>query len=504
MNNLLIWPLLVPLLTAAVLVLFRKKIAFQRWVSAIGSIAGLAVALVLVAQVKQNGIQTLFMSGWAPPYGIVFVADMTSALLILATALIGMFIVFFSIGSIDNERQSHFYFPLLHFLLVGVSGSFLTGDIFNLFVCFEVMLISSYALIVLGGTKLQLKETIKYVLINVVSSTLFVAAVAYLYGVTGALNMADLSVKVAEAGQDGILNVIAILFLIVFSLKAGLLLFFWLPGSYSAPPAAVIALFGALLTKVGVYTLVRVFTLIFNGDPAVTHTWIAWMAGVTMIMGALGALAYRDIPRILNYNVIISIGFIAFGLATANADALSGVVFYLLHDMAAKALLFILGGLIIQAAGTGNLDEMGGLLKRHPALGWMFFVTALALAGIPPLSGFPGKLQIITGGFAGGHYWLAAISLLTSFIVLYSLVRVFMAAFWGEERKKLPLDSDDGKKRSLSGFQMNRPGLLLPAAGLLIIIIAMGVGAEWIYPFVEQAGHTLLNPAEYVQAILKE
>ncbi|MDQ6421907.1 Na+/H+ antiporter subunit D [Paenibacillus sp. LHD-117] len=492
MNNWLVMPLLVPLFTAVLLVLLKRHIRWQRWVSGASSLGNVAVAVHIVAQVKREGIQTLYMSGWVPPYGIVFVGDMLAALLVLAASAIGAFIVFFSFSSIGEERESYYYYPLLQFLLVGVSGSFLTGDIFNLFVCFEVMLVASYALLVLGGTGLQLRETLKYVLMNVISSALFVAAVAYLYGVTGTLNMADLSVRVTEAGQGGILNVIAVLFLIVFALKAGLFLFFWLPGSYGAPPAAVTAIFAALLTKVGLYALIRTFTLIFHQDPNATHGWIAWMAGATMVLGAFGALAYKDIPRILNYNVIISVGFIAFGLSTANRDSLEGAVFYLVHDMFAKALLFILGGLIITAAGTNKLSEMDGLMKRNPLLGWMFFATALAVAGIPPLSGFAGKLLIVRGGLAGEQYALAAISLATSFIVLYSLVRLFIGAFWGEE-KTMP-----------DAAETRRASLMLPAAGLLAVVVAMGLGSEWVYGFAEQAGRTLLDPSIYVNAVLKE
>lgn len=285
---------------------------------------------------------------------------MLASLLLLTASLASFAILLYSFRSIGEERERFYYYTFFHFLLVGVYGSFLTGDIFNLFVFFEVMLISSYALISIGGTKLQLRETSKYLLINIVSSTLFVAAVAYLYAAVGTLNMAHLSQRIAEAGQGGVLNVIAILFLIVFSLKAGLFLFYWLPGSYSAPPAAVRALFGALLTKVGLYAIIRTFTLLFVNDPGFTQPWIAWMAAATMILGGLGAVAYQDIPRILNYNVIISVGFVAFGLAVGTPDSLNGAVFYLLHDMLAKALMFILGGMIISAAGTEHLKNMGG------------------------------------------------------------------------------------------------------------------------------------------------
>ncbi|MFC3769360.1 Na+/H+ antiporter subunit D [Paenibacillus sp. GCM10012303] len=493
MNNLLIWPLLIPLCTAAVLIFFKNNIFVQRWLSAVSLSATTGSAAILLVQVRKEGIQTLYMGGWSPPYGIVFVADMTAALLVLAATVAAAFCLLYSFGTVGEQRERYYYYPLFQFLLVGVNGSFLTGDIFNLFVCFEVMLIASYALIVLGGTKRQLRETLKYMMINILSSTLFVAAVAYLYGTVGTLNMADLSLRVAEIGQSGIITVIAVLFLIVFSLKAGLFLFFWLPGSYSVPPAAVSALFGALLTKVGLYALLRMFTLIFHHDPGITHQWLGWMSAATMLLGAIGAIAYTDVYRILNYNVILSVGFIGFGLSVSNGEALNGVVIYLLHDMIAKALLFMLGGLLIAAAGTSRLEQMGGLIRRRPAIGWMFFITALSVAGIPPLSGFTGKLLIVQGGLKDHAFWLTGISLLTSLVVLYSLVRMFMAAFWGEEKRPAAAPAAGSPRTAY-----------VSTALLLVVMIAMGIGSEWVYRFATDASDTLLHPNTYIHSVLKE
>lgn len=489
MNNLLVLPLLIPLCTAVALIFLKEKIAAQRLVSAASALANLAVCCLIVHQVRERGIQTLHMGGWAPPYGIVFVADMLAALLVLTTAVAGLACLVYAFRSIGESRERNYFYPSFQFLLSGVYGSFLTGDIFNLFVCFEVLLIASYALIALGGTKRQLRESLKYLLINIVSSTLFVAAVAYLYAAVGTLNMAHLAEQVAEAGQGGMLNVIAVLFLIVFSLKAGLFLFYWLPGSYAAPPAAVRALFGALLTKVGLYAIIRIFTLVFVHDPLISHSLIGWMAAATMILGSIGAVAYSDMSRILNYNVVIAVGFIAFGISIATSDALNGVVFYLMHDMIAKALLFLLGGLIAAAAGTDRLQEMGGLIRQYPLIGWMFFVLALALVGVPPLSGFAGKVMIIRSGFAEGAYALAAIGLASSFAVLYSLIKVFRHAFWGTER---------GPKRGIAGWR----GQTAAAAGLFVLMVAMGLGSEWVYSFVSQAGEVLMQPEIYVRAVL--
>ncbi|MNC03323.1 Na(+)/H(+) antiporter subunit D [compost metagenome] len=345
-------------------------------------------------------------------------------------------------------------------------------------------------MIVLGGTRQQLRETLKYILINIVSSTLFVASVAYLYAATGTLNMAHLSVRIAEAGPGGVLTVISVLFLIVFSLKAGLFLFFWLPGSYGAPPAAIGALFGALLTKVGLYAIIRTFTLLFYQETVTSHSLIAWMGAATMILGAAGAVAFRDVSRIMNYNVVISIGFTAFGIAAATQDSFNGVVLYLLHDMVAKALMFMLGGMIVQAAGTGRLTEMGGLMKQKPLLGWMFFILSLALAGVPPLSGFAGKVLIIRGGLDAGLYLFTAVSLASSLIVLYSMLRIFMHAFWGEEKTAIP------------ALPRQQKGMTVAAGSLFCLMILMGLGSEWLYALVSRAGDILTQPELYIEAVL--
>jgi len=499
MSNLIVLPLLVPLLTAVVLILFNRSLRAQRSISAASMALQAGVAAWIVARVHDAGIQTLFMGGWIPPFGIVFVADMTAALLVMTTTVVAAACLVYAFATVGEGRERHYFYPFVQFLLAGVTGSFLTGDLFNLFVCFEVMLISSYALIVLGGTKMQLRETLKYMLINILSSTLFVAAVAYLYGTTGTLNMAHLSLRVAELQQGGILTVIAVLFLIVFSLKAGLFLFYWLPGSYGAPPAAIAALFAALLTKVGLYALLRAFTLIFYHEPGITHTLIGWMAAATMLLGAIGSIAYRDLTRIFNYNVVLSVGFIAFGIAVSSGEALEGAVFYLIHDMVAKALLFFLGGMIIHAAGTGKLSEAGGLMRTHPVIGWMLFVVTLALVGIPPLSGFAGKLLLVRGGLAEGHYMLAAIGLLSSLVILYSLMRVFMAVFWGEDKERSP--NADANAQEIAHAKI-RPSTTAAAAWLFVLMLAIGIGSEWVYPLIAEAGEVLSDPSIYVRAVL--
>ncbi len=523
-NNLLIFPLLIPLVAAVLQIFGRSHIRFQRIVGAVSMLLCVGIAVVLVGEVHMSGIQILPMGGWVAPYGIVLVADMFAALLVLTSSILGAVCLFYAFASIGEEREKHHFYPFFQFLLVGVNGSFLTGDLFNLFVCFEVMLISSYALIVLGGTKRQLRETLKYILINIVSSSLFVATMAYLYAATGTLNMAHLSERITEVGQNGILSVIALMLLTVFSLKAGLFLFYWLPGPYTSPPTVVTAIFAALLTKVGLYAIMRTFTLIFYQDIGFVYTLIGWLGIVTMILGVIGAIAYREVNRILAYNVIAGVGLIAFGLATANRAGLEGAIFYMLHDMIIKALLFMLAGIMIGAAGTARLQQMSGLIKRIPLTGWMFFVSALALAGVPPLSGFVGKLLIVQGGFERGWYTLTILSLLTSLVMLYSVMRIFMLGFWGKERpladeqKEIPDEvyrewiTEAGNPSLLPDASENvldhrwgtfRPKALMASASVLfVLVIAIGLGAGWIQTYIAEAASVLVQPAVYVQAIL--
>lgn len=489
MNNLVILPLLIPVITGIVLIFFRKQIGVQKWISALSLLGLILVTGYLVQMVYSKGIQVLKLGGWEPPFGIIFVADMFASLLVFTASIVTLACLLFAFKTIGIDREKFYFYPFIQFLLAGVNGSFLTGDIFNLFVCFEVMLISSYVLITLGGTKQQLRESIKYILINIVSSALFVIAVAYLYAITGTLNMAHLSVRIAEVGQGGIYTLIAILFLMVFSLKAGLFLYFWLPGSYSAPPSAISALFAGLLTKVGVYAIFRTFTLIFYHQPEVTHQLIAWLAAITMLIGVIGAVAHWDVKKILAYNIVAAIGFIAFGLAVFNSAAIAGGILYLIHDMFIKALLFLLGGAMIMITGTSDLRKMGGLIKYHPQLGWMFFIAAMALVGVPPLSGFIGKLMILQGGLAEEFYWMTGISLLSSLLILYSVMKIFMNGFWGEVKL-----TPQAELRS-------EKGVLFPCALLVLISIAYGLGAEWVYQYVEVATHTLLNPSVYIDAV---
>ena len=491
MNNLLIMPVIIPLIVGMVLIIFPKNIILQRALSLFAIAASGLITLNIMNQILDDGIQTLQLGGWEAPFGISFVGDMFSVLLVLTTCIVAFCCLIYAFRSIGEKNEKLYFYPLFLFLIVGVNGSFLTGDLFNLYVFFEVFLLASYVLISLGGGKKQLRESLKYVFTNIVSSAFFLIGVAYLYSITGTLNLAHLSSRIAEAGQDGLITTVALLFLIVFSLKAGLLLFFWLPGSYSVPPTAIAAIFAALLTKVGIYSIFRMFTLIFYHEPQVTHLIIGILAAVTMILGALGAAGFMDVRKILTYNVIISVGFIVAGLVSMTEAGVMGSIYYLIHDMIIKALVFLIGGTIIFLTGTSNLREISGLIRRHPALGWMFFIGALSMVGIPPLSGFLGKVFITQGTFEIGYFWLGGIGLLASLFILFSMIKLFMNAFWGET-----ILTEEEEKGSTKG-------LIFPIALLLIFSLALGLGAEGIQVYVAEAAEQLLNPSLYIDAVLK-
>ena len=489
MNNIVILPLFLPLLFGVSLFFFRHKHRLQQWIAVAGVLATLAVSLYLVQIIATDGIQVLHLGGWTAPYGIPLVADMLAVLLTSAASIVTLACLLYAFHTIGEGRKSHYAYPLILILLCGVNGSFLTGDIFNLFVFFEVMLLSSYILLSLGGDKIQLRETIKYVVINVISSSLFVIAIAYLYSITGTLNMADIALRVAEAGQDGLTTTICLMLLTVFGLKAGLFLFYWLPGSYSVPSAAISALFAALLTKVGIYAILRISTLIFYHQPEVTHTIMMWLAALTMILGSLGAIAYWSIRNILAYNVVISVGFIIFGVSMATEASLRGAVYYLIHDIFAKAMIYILGGTIISIAGTDKLRDISGLMRFRPMLGWLFLISALALGGVPPLSGFIGKILILQGGIDRGFIVICIIAILSSLLSLYSVVKVFIHSFWGEKLMISGEEKSSGK------------GYLLPSVLLAVFVIGLGLGAEWVMVYVDHAVNALINPSVYIDAV---
>lgn len=496
MNLLLVAPLLIPLATAALCITFRKYLALQRWLNVAGNLALLGVSFALLFLAWNNGTQVMQAGNWPAPFGIVFVVDLLSAIMVVLTAVTGLSVAIYSLGSIDTRREAYGYHPLFNVLLMGVCGAFLTGDAFNLFVWFEVMLIASFVLLVLGNERAQMEGAIKYVTINLISSTIFLTALGILYGVAGTLNMADLSVKLAATHQPGLVTTVGTLFLICFGIKAAIFpLFFWLPASYHTPPVAVSAIFAGLLTKVGVYALIRFFTLIFVQDVGYTHTIILWIAGLTMFVGVLGAAAQGEFRRILSFHIISQIGYMIMGLALFSPLGLAGSIFYLMHHIIVKTNLFLVSGVVKKLQGTLELKKLGGLYRTQPLLAILFLIPALSLAGVPPLSGFWAKYILVRAGLEMGEYVIVAISLAVGLLTLFSMTKIWAEAFW----KELPAGQQE-PVRVLS--RCERFCLMGPIVFMAAITITIGFNAEPIFQLATRASEQLLNSAEYTQAVL--
>lgn len=497
MKTLLILPVVIPLIAAAVsLLLFRRPDA-QRRLCMAASAALFAVGAALLAGVARNGIQVVQVGGWPAPFGITFVADILSAVMVFVAGGMGLCIAVYSVFSMDAERVRLGWFPLVQVLMMGVCGAFLTGDIFNLYVWFEVMLMASFVLLALGGDRPQLEGAIKYVTINLISSAIFLSAAGILYGKLGTLNMADLAVKVNGHLSPGLITALSMLFLVAFGIKAALFpLFFWLPASYHTPPVVITALFSALLTKVGAYALIRMFTLVFTHDLGWTHPVLLAAAGLTMLTGVLGAAARYEFRKILAFHIVSQIGYIIMGLALHTGMGLAGSVYFMVHNIIAKTNLFLIAGVAHRVSGTYELKEMGGLYKSRPWLSVCFFLTAMSLAGAPPLSGFFGKLALILAGVEARAWGIVAVSLVVSVLTLFSMTKIWAYAFWKPAPADAPaLPHDPRRARDILG-------MMLPVTMLTAATVLLGVFAESCMRLALAASAQLIDPAQYVNAVM--
>lgn len=500
MDLLLVSPILVPFLTAIVSLLAWKSRQAQRVISVIGAGSLLGMAVRLLARVWDHGVQAAQIGDWPAPFGITLVADLFAAIMVGMAGLMGLAVAVYSLASMDAQRESFGYYPLLHILLMGVCGSFLTGDIFNLYVWFEVMLIASFVLMELGGEKAQLEGAVKYVTLNLVSSALFLTAVGILYGVVGTLNMADLARQLRVASPSALVTTLAMLFFLAFGIKAAIFpLFFWLPASYHTPPVPVSAIFAGLLTKVGVYALIRVFSLLFVQDTGTTHQLILIVAGLTMVTGVLGAVAQNEFRRLLSFHIVSQIGYMIMGLGIFTPVALTGSVFFTIHIIIAKTNLFLVSGVAHKLRGTYELKKLGGLYGASPSLAILFLIPALSMAGMPPLSGFWAKLLLIKAGLEARNYWIVAAALVVSLLTLFSMIKIWNEAFW----KEASLTNDrETAKAVRSQDTKSWFGLLVPMVALAALTVFIGLASEPLLALASRAAEQLLNPVEYIQSVL--
>ncbi len=502
MTNLLTLPILIPLLGAGITLLLGQVPRLQRLVSTLCLVAVPVVTAVLLYRADTQGVQFLWVGGWQAPLGIALVADRLSALMLLVASVVTLTVHVYATGQDTEERKVETPVSIFHptFLLLsaGVSNAFLAGDLFNMFVGFEMLLFSSYVLLTLGGTADRIRAGSTYLVVNLLSSSLFLVAIAAVYAATGTVNMAQLSERLGalDGNAQGALQLIL---LTVFAIKAAVFpLSAWLPDSYPTAPAPVTAVFAGLLTKVGVYAILRTQTLLFGDRPLTTLLMAA--ALLTMLIGIAGAVAQAEIKRILSFTLVSHIGYMVFGIGLATHAGLSGAIFYTAHHITIQTALFLVVGVIERVGGTTSIDRLGRLAAVSPALGALFFIPAMNLAGIPPMSGFIGKLGLLDAGAEAGTplaWALVAGSVVTSLLTLFAVAKIWSRAFWAGPAGQ-PDEPDQGPE------PVRLPVLQTLTAGALVAVtLSITLLAGPVYGYTDRAAAALRGD-DYARTVLSE
>jgi len=488
-------PILIPFIFIILLILFRTD-RLSRVLGPAGSFILVLLSVYLFKKVTETGVLTLQMGGWDAPFGITVVVDFLSALMLIISAFILFSISLYALNFLPKAISLNRFYIFFFGLSMGLNGAFVTGDVFNLFVWFEVMLMSSFVLIAMGRKKEQLEGGIKYLAINLIGSLLFLAGVGLLYGKTGTLNMANLAEILKNDDQAILLNTSAVLFFIAFGIKAAVFpLYFWLPASYHTPNIAISSMFAGLLTKVGVYTLIRFFTLFFVHDPQFWHQLILVIAGLTMVTGGMAAAAHYETRRILSYHIISQIGYMLMGLGIFTPLAIAGGIYFIIHNMIAKTNIFLVSGMINKLRNTYELKDIGGLFKQSPVLSILFIIPAFALAGVPPISGFFAKFILVKAGIENGNYIITGVAIITAMFTLYSMIKIWNEAFLKKQPEN-DLVFDEKKKMRFSE--------VLPSIILGLISILMGIFAYSVFNYTMEAANQLIDPDLYINSVLKK
>lgn len=489
--SLVMLPILIAF-TAAIACFLTRRTGLDRFISIIASAAHTVASIQLLIAVAGGQIVVTQLGDWPAPFGITMVADGLSAAMTLITGITGLAVSVYSLSDLGRRTCFSGFHALFHLLLAGVTGAFLTGDLFNLYVWFEVMLIASFGLLVLNKRPGTLRGAMPYVALNLLSTIFFLTAVGMLYGLTGSLNMAHLRVTLETMEPSLTLSWISVLLLLAFGIKSAVFpLFFWLPAAYHTPAFSVSAVFAGLLTKVGVYALIRVFTLILPLDPLFADI-VLWCAIGTMVIGVLGAAAQTDVRQILSFHIVSQIGYMVLGLALGTRLALIGAIFYLIHHIIVKANLFLIAGAMHRIAGHTELKAIGGLYHARPVLAVLFLIPAFSLAGFPPLSGFWAKYILIQASIDGQDWIAAGAALVVGLLTIYSMTKIWGEAFWkphpegpgGLDRRPIPTP------------------YLLAIGGLAVLTVCIGLFPSPFFAFAEQAAADLIDPTRYIQAVL--
>ncbi len=490
MANHLFFPLLVPLVSAVLATLVSQRRVIARSIALAAVLFNLGYSIWLLLAVGATGRMVTQADDFAAPFGISLVADGLSAIMLALTSVMMLVTMLYSFSTVSPYRERYYYYPLLLLLLFGCGGAFLTGDLFNLYVWFEVLLVASFGLITLGGERGQLEGGLKYVVLNLLGSTSFLVGAGLLYGVAGTLNMAHLSERLGTLEHSGIVTAVAGFFLFAYSSKAGLApLFFWLPASYHTPSIAVTALFGGLLSKVGIYALYRVFGTVFQRELAWLAPLILLVAGVTMVVGVIGAMAQVNVRRILAFHIVSQMGYMAMGLGLAGTVGLAAGILFMAHNIVVKTALFLIGGTAEHLSGTGELKQMGGMARREPILAGLWLLASFSLAGLPPLSGFFGKLGLIQVGLEQGQWLMVGVAAAVSLFTLFSMLKIWNEVFW----KKAYVDQ--------TGMPRASALLLAPSALLVALSIAIGFGASPVLNYSRYSAEQVFNTQRLVQDV---
>ncbi|TVR24681.1 MAG: Na+/H+ antiporter subunit D [Ilumatobacter sp.] len=497
MSQLVPLPIVLPLLGAALSVVFGRWHGFQRLVGVVCLSTSLVISIVLLVAADDTGFVVAQGGGWPAPIGISLVVDRLSAIMLVVSAIMLLAVLVYAIGQGEVERVHAGFHPTYLVLAAGVAASLLTGDLFNLFVSFEMMLAASYVLITMGGRAAQVRSGMTYVVISLVASTFFIIVLALIYSATGTINLADLSERIPELSGE-VQLMFAIALLVVFGIKAGLFpLFFWLPDSYPTAPAPVTAIFAGLLTKVGVYAIIRTQTLMFPID-ARPATLILVVAALTMTVGVFGAIAQDDVKRILSFHIVSQIGYMIFALGLFTVAGVAAAVFYTFNNIILKTNLLLVAGLVERRGGSSRLSEVGGMVRTAPLLGLLFALPALSLAGLPPFGGFVAKFAVFDAGAWSEQWVLVGVAAFVSLLTMYSMTKIWAGAFWGERE-------EEPSGRPEPGGRLGGPVLMVGSTAAVVLVgLAVMIWAAPLYAFTERAAVDLLDPSRYVEAVLGE
>ena len=526
-------PVLLPVLGSLIGLAAWRHVRVQRAANLIASGLLLLAAIELLRRTAGGDVLAARLGGWPSPVAITFVADITSAIMVLLNGLVAVAAAVYGLGGIDRRREKAGFHPLMLGLFTSVSGAFLTADLFNLYVWFEVMLMSSFVLLALGGSREQLKGALTYVVLSLVGSTFFLAGIGLTYAMLGTLNLADLAERLAAAPEPQRYTPVAAVLLVAFLIKAAAFPFFaWLPASYHTPPPIISAVFAGLLTKVGVYVIIRFFSLMIpagHPDAAVIASLLTWVAAFTMITGVLAAAAQGEIRRILSFHIISQIGYMLMGigvaggalaaaqvasaagdfaraeaLRAAGALAMTGAVFYVLHHIVVKANLFLVAGMIERRCGSGKLARIGGLSTASPKLTVLFMVPALSLAGIPILSGFWSKFVLVRAGLAAEAWAIVTVSLLVSVMTMFSMMKIWSGAFWKpapEAGDPAAVPAAEIARRDAEAVG-GRGWMEAGSAFLALVTVAIGLLAGPAIALAERGAAQLIDGTAYRDAAL--